>query len=558
MSNDALALIKQYADQKSTGNLVLKKFNGEYEDIAYVYLNKGRIYSTLINQEFPPIGARIFSSGLVDPHDFSRIMESAGGDANDPSVYTALLKEDLFPERVLHNYIKDEFLSAMRVILSWTDVEYEWRTGDASQAFIVAPISLRAVFEKVNDNLDKIAGMMEEIYIMTGENPNDEDLEHEVDAENVVPYPLEEPSEEDISSEEYSFFKKIDGRNKISTICENFGYVTLPALRNTYSLWRKGYVGLNLYGNSSDTYDPEIIEAYDHKDDSTDNELEDEVFNGAEEYEEANTEVHLPEEDPQEEDSLEEGGESIEKDEIFFIDEEDAQSFDHAPLSSNSDFAEEEEEEGSHKDESPSDDEFSFEDSESYEEENAEDDEANEENLEEALEDSLDAHEEDSSDVDEETVNNDDMSEYVNQIMGSSDEEHIVDSDTTEDNEEDEVKEDAPTAISLDAQDEQSDDEEHDGDDYLMKSLRGMEKDLHQITERIESLKEEEEIVLDEIKYNENEIISLQEKIKDLEEEITPLKNHTQDISNNVKKLTRSKDTLTKAYNAIVESVSDS
>lgn len=554
MSNDALALIKQYADQQATGNLVLKKFNGEYEDVAYVYLNQGRIYSTLINQEFPPIGARIFSSGLVEPHDFSRAMEEAGGDANDPLVYTTLLREDLFPERTLHSYIKDEFLGAMRVILSWTDVEQEWRAGDSTKAFVVAPITLRAAYEKVNENLDKIAGMMEEIYIMTGEDLDNEELEPEIDAENVVPYPINEPEEGEVSSEESSFFKKIDGKNKIGAICENFGYVTLPALRNAYSLWRKGYVGLHLYGNTAEAYDAEIIAAYDgNQEQAVDSE--------------ENTDYH--EETVEEETDIPENVEEAPvafadpvDEESVFIDEED-DNFDQEPTHHAVSFADSDEDDESFTEEESSDTEESVDEEDEEKETPVEEDFSTEEDTptddELSVEEETDVEEEatdetsDTSDdelsieeetdaEEEEADETSDMSEYVNQIMGETSAEET----TEEDLEEETAPEPAPLKEKPAL----------DGNDFLASSLNKIEEDLAHINNRLESIGDEKESIVQEVESNETEIESLRSKLAELETLKLTLDERSEAIVQNEQKLLHSRDALTRAYNALVETVS--
>lgn len=261
MSNaTALDIIKGHSSKEFTGCLILRRMNDDEGTFATLYLSEGRIYSALINNEYPPIGVRIFSSGRVSPEDFREALEAANGNANDPDFYNSLIEDELISERTLHSYIKDEFLATMRSVLSWDDVDYEWRVGEVTQAFVVAPIPLKALFTKVKDNLATISGIMEEVRLLTHDDTDPEDIEDEVDVENLVPYQIEAPNQDELSPDHFSFFQKLNGKTKLGDLCNEYGYVITPALRTVYILWVKGHVGLYLYGNEADAYNKEAIE----------------------------------------------------------------------------------------------------------------------------------------------------------------------------------------------------------------------------------------------------------------------------------------------------------
>lgn len=520
MSNDALDVIKEYADKESTGNLVIKRDTEDSDDFAYIYLNNGKIYSALINNEYPPVGARIFSSGTVSPEDFSRVMSEANGDANDPLVYATLLQEELFPERTLHNYIKDEFLSAMRAILSWTDVTHEWRIGETTRAFAVAPISLKSAFDRVRDNLSTVAGIMDEIYILGGEDPESEDLESEIDADNLVPYPISEPNKDEVSTEQFSFYTKLDGKSKLREICDDFGYVITPALRNVYVLWVKGHIGINLYGNRVDPYDKETIQRYQATPESTEDldETEEPHEDKLDETSvEGEPELDIPEDESTETqaidivfDTVENPTDELDDNEVF-IDDED-ETFDQEPTHA-------------------PDEEISTLVEEAIEEEQS--DETEEESPEEELPENSEPEVDPELQFDEpEVVDTLDETESTDTLI--------------------EVEENPGIEPEVESFDDDDDDE-----DYIQESLRAMTERISLIDNRIEHAHNQAEDATNAQKDNRVAIEELENRIAELKSHQENLESQAESAAQAVTKLTSKKAGLVRAYEAVLKSLEE-
>ena len=259
-SASAIDIISEYTNSSSsTGNLVLKASHNDEIYVADIYILKGKIYSCSIDKNDPPIGMRLYSSGLIPQEEFSGILQSSGEDQNSPQFFQALLSNNVINEKVLNSYVRDEFLSAMRIILTWTDIEdYEWRALEQTIAFRVPPLTLEQVYEKVASNYDILGGIMETIYAHAPGlvEEDDEEIDPETDAENLVPSQAIEPDKDDLSVERYNLWKKINGGQTLAHLIENYGQVLTPLLKTVYVLWEKGYINLHIYGVPVEPYSP--------------------------------------------------------------------------------------------------------------------------------------------------------------------------------------------------------------------------------------------------------------------------------------------------------------
>lgn len=259
-SASAVDIISEYThSEESTGNLVLKASYDNEIYVADIYILKGRIYSCSIDKTEPPIGMRLYSSGLIPQDEFSQILRESDEDQNSTQFFQALLAQNAVSEKVINSYIRDEFLASMRIILTWTNIEdYEWRSLEQTMALKVPPLSLEQVYDKVASNYDALGGIMETIYDHSPGLVDDEDdeIDPETDAENLVPSQATTPDEEDLSVERYNLWKKITGKQNLSQIIENYGQVLTPLLKSIYVLWERGYISLHLYGVDVDTYSP--------------------------------------------------------------------------------------------------------------------------------------------------------------------------------------------------------------------------------------------------------------------------------------------------------------
>lgn len=258
-SASAVDIISEYtSDDSSTGNLVLKTSYDDDVYVADVYILKGKIYSCTIDKTEPPIGMRLYTSGLIPQEEFSDILKSSGHDQNSPAFFQELLDHNVVSEKIINSYIRDEFLAAMRIILTWTHIEdFEWRSLEQTNAFRVPPLSLEQVYEKVSSNYEAIGGIMDTIYAHAEgvlDDDDEEEADAELDAENLVPIQLSEPEEGDLSVERYNIWKKITGKQTLSQIMSNYGQVITPLLKSIYVLWEKGYISLRLYGIEVDSY----------------------------------------------------------------------------------------------------------------------------------------------------------------------------------------------------------------------------------------------------------------------------------------------------------------
>lgn len=259
-SASAVDIISEYTNSdESTGNLVLKASYDNEVYVADIYILKGRIYSCSIDKTEPPIGMRLYSSGLIPQDEFSQILRESDEDQNSTHFFQALLAQNAVSDKVINSYIRDEFLASMRIILTWTNIEdYEWKSLEQTMALKVPPLTLEQVYDKVSSNYDALGGIMETIYAHSPGlvNDDDDEIDPETDAENLVPSQANTPDEGDLSVERYNLWKKITGKQNLSQIIENYGQVLTPLLKSVYVLWERGYVSLHLYGVDVETYSP--------------------------------------------------------------------------------------------------------------------------------------------------------------------------------------------------------------------------------------------------------------------------------------------------------------
>lgn len=125
---DALPRIIQDQAKNSIGSI--KFTRKDKKTIGKVYLRAGAIYAIETNNYSPNIVSRIVTNEFISESNRDQIIAKFAKDLTNTAVVDFALKYQLFPEKPLTTYIKDYFFDAFDELVSWTEVNAEWRSNE--------------------------------------------------------------------------------------------------------------------------------------------------------------------------------------------------------------------------------------------------------------------------------------------------------------------------------------------------------------------------------------------------------------------------------------------
>lgn len=132
---DALPRIIQDQAKNSIGSI--KFTRKDKKTIGKVYLRAGAIYAVELNNYSPNIVSRIVTNEFISESNRNQIIAKFSNDLTNTGVVDFVLKYQLFPEKPLTTYIKDYFFDALDELVSWTEVNAEWRSNEEPPANVL-------------------------------------------------------------------------------------------------------------------------------------------------------------------------------------------------------------------------------------------------------------------------------------------------------------------------------------------------------------------------------------------------------------------------------------
>ena len=132
---DALPRIIQDQAKNSIGSI--KFTRKDKKTIGKVYLRAGAIYAVELNNYSPNIVSRIVTNEFISESNRNQIIAKFSNDLTNTGVVDFALKYQLFPEKPLTTYIKDYFFDALDELVSWTEVNAEWRSNEEPPANVL-------------------------------------------------------------------------------------------------------------------------------------------------------------------------------------------------------------------------------------------------------------------------------------------------------------------------------------------------------------------------------------------------------------------------------------
>ena len=215
---------------QDTGLLTLRNHRSQGGQLAFFYFREGKIYAIQVDGYEFSLAKRLLSTGHVSSKVDMDNAIAAAGSAQSLSLPYVLAQRQLTSFEDLKSLIKDDFLAAAQVALSWENVKPSW-SSRVSIEYPLPSISIDKLTEVLEKRQEKLAEVSNELNTT---------------ADELLTLTAQAKSEESRGTPEEEVILRLSqsGYPSLEDLAEHAGLTTFGIIRHSYELWDKGLLDL--------------------------------------------------------------------------------------------------------------------------------------------------------------------------------------------------------------------------------------------------------------------------------------------------------------------------
>lgn len=216
----------------SRGYGAAKFTRSDKRTVGFIYFQEGQIYAASMSNYFPNFLTRIVQSGYIDAKQLEKITRYFGDEnLNDPKIPDFVADNFMMETSVINNIKQDFFLEIFETIMTWENVNAEWRANESTNLYKISPVDPTRILNLVaNRN-----GFLEKVADELG-----------VGADQLKKLTFKHKNVTDFDDQTPMVFTQMmnssNGEWTVNDVAGRFGLTVFACVQALYELWKADFI----------------------------------------------------------------------------------------------------------------------------------------------------------------------------------------------------------------------------------------------------------------------------------------------------------------------------